>query len=53
MALLLVVLGIVLLILGWFWIGVACVVVGLVLWRAWSAAPYSYGSWRGRGAPPP
>lgn len=53
MALVLVVIGLVVMLFVHFWLGLALVIVGLVLWLAVPAVPYGYGSWRGRGGPPP
>lgn len=48
---LLVILGVVLLVLGYFWLGLILLVVGLVL--LFAPGPfYGYSYWRGRRGPP-
>lgn len=52
MGLVLVVVGLLLWLLGgWFVIGIICIIVGIVLLFV-PAVPYGYSSWRGRGGPP-
>jgi hypothetical protein len=46
MALLLVVVGAVLMIIGYFTIGLILLVVGLIVWLFVPGVPYGYGSWR-------
>jgi len=52
MGLLLIIIGLILwLALGWGLIGIICIIVGLVLLFV-PQAPYGYGWYRGRRAPP-
>lgn len=46
MALVLVIIGVVLMLVGYFTIGLILLLVGLILFLFVDAVPYGYGSWR-------
>jgi hypothetical protein len=51
MALLLVIVGLLLWLIGhYFILGIVLIVIGLILFFAWEGA-YGYGHWHGRGGP--
>ena len=51
MGALLLIIGLILLLVGYFWIGLILMIIGLVLIFA-PGAPYGYGWYRGRRGPP-
>jgi hypothetical protein len=53
MGLLLIVLGVVLILLGWTLVGIVLVVAGAVVFFLPLPGAYGYSHWHGRHAPPP